>query len=465
MPSVLGTPERPLRVAIIGSGPAGFYAAGSLLKSPLKVKVDVIDRLPCPYGLVRYGVAPDHQKIKNVIKVYEKTAEQSGFSYLGNVNVGKDIAVHELKRYYDAMIFASGAGTDRKLGIPGEDFLGSHTATEFVAWYNGHPEYKNREFDLSKEIAVIVGQGNVAVDVCRILSKTVDELKNTDIAKHALEVLAESKIKEVHMIGRRGPAQAAFTPVEIREFGELADCYPVLNNPDDLNLNESSQKELEDPQSAPKKKNYEILKSFLDIQPNHRKRKFVIHFFQSPIEIIGKKKVEKVILERNALVGLPGHQKSRGTGEKVQLPCGIFFRSVGYRGLPIPGVPFSEQSGVIQNQGGRVTDSEHIDMGLYCAGWIKRGPSGIIGTNKPDSEETVKHLLQDVPALKPCEIPDTAKLISYLKDKELRVVSFEDWKKIDAAEVERGEKLGKPREKFVTIQGMLSACNPTYQRG
>ena len=249
----LGSPERPLRVAIVGTGPSGFYAAEPLLNSKYAVKVDMFDRLPAPYGLVRYGVAPDHSKIKNVIKIYEKVAEHPQISFLGNVHVGEDITMHELRRYYDAIVIASGAETDRRLGINGEDLLNSHTATEFVGWYNGHPDYQNHYFDLNHEIAIVVGQGNVSMDICRILSKTIDELKNTDITQRALDILAQSKIKEVHMFGRRGPVQAAFTPVEIREFGELADCDPVLD-PKELQLNEASQKELEAVENAARKK-------------------------------------------------------------------------------------------------------------------------------------------------------------------------------------------------------------------
>ena len=252
MANDLGSAQRALRVAIVGSGPSAFYSTDSLFKSGLNISVTMFERLPTPFGLVRYGVAPDHHKIKNVIKVYEKIAEHEGFHFLGNVEVGRDITVHQVRKYFDVVLFAYGAETDRKLGIVGEGLPGSHTATEFVAWYNGHPDFQDRKFDLSCNSAVIVGQGNVALDVCRILCKTVDELKNTDIAQNALDVLAQSKIKEVHIIGRRGPAQAAFTPIEIREFGELANCAPVINVKD-LELNYASQCELEDPHNKTKK--------------------------------------------------------------------------------------------------------------------------------------------------------------------------------------------------------------------
>ncbi len=452
----LGSLTGPLRVAIVGAGPSGFYAADALLKSDRKVSVDVFDRLPIPYGLVRYGVAPDHAKIKTVTKVYEKIAQKEGFSFLGNVAIGKDISVKELQSFYDAVIFSCGAETDRKLDIPGESLKGSYTATEFVAWYNGHPDYRDRVFDLSQKAAVIVGQGNVAIDVCRILCKSVDELKATDIARHALDALAQSKIEEVHMIGRRGPAQAAFTPPEIREFLELEDCDTVVR-PEDLRLNEESQKELADPQNIRCKKNFEIMTEFAARKASGKRKRFYLHFLKSPVALLGNEKVEKVILEKNALSGEEGRQKAKGTGQKEELACGMFFRSVGYHGLPIDGVPFQEREGVIPNQGGRVLSGDQIVPGLYAAGWIKRGPSGVIGTNKPDSEETVKNLLSDVDLLVPCRQPDSAAVKEFLHQKGVRVVTFNDWRKIDAEEIKRGASCGKPREKYVSVPEML-AC-------
>jgi ferredoxin/flavodoxin---NADP+ reductase len=390
--------------------------------------------------------------------VFEKTAENPNFSFLGNVTVGKDIKINEMRRFYDAIIFASGAETDRNLGINGEYLRSSHAATEFVGWYNGHPDFKNFNFDLSCETAVIVGQGNVAMDVARILCKTVDELKNTDIAKHALDVLATSKIKEVHMFGRRGPVQASFTAVEVREFAELHDCDPIVD-PKELELNEASQTELADPANAPKKKNYEILQSFLPLANRGKNRKFYLHFYRSPLEILGQGKVEKAVFEKNELLGLPGHQKARGTGLREEINCGIFFRSVGYRGIPISGLPFHDRTGIIPNMEGRVMDSEQIFTGLYTSGWIKRGPTGIIGPNKPDSDETVKSLLIDLPHLIPAEIPSTQAIITLLHQKGVRVVSFQDWKKIDAAEIERGKAAGKPREKFTSVSEMMSVLS------
>jgi len=453
----LGTKELPLRVAIVGSGPSGFYAAEALFGAEAEVQVDMYDRLPAPFGLVRYGVAPDHGKIKNVTKVYEKTASNPAFSFFGNVDVGSDITLDELRQYYDAIVFASGAQTDRQLGIPGEELLGSHAATEFVAWYNGHPDYVERTFDLSCETAVVIGIGNVAVDVARILSKTVDELKITDISEHALNVLAESKIKNIHLIGRRGPAQAAFTPQELKELGELQDCEFVLDDPS-LELNPESQAELDQPKASQARKLIKILTEFAQRPATAKSRRLVLHLLKSPIELVGDGRINEVVLENNTLIGEPGKQKSRGTGETEHLDCGVLFRSVGYRGAPIPGVPFDDQWGIIPNEDGRVVDNGKPVPGLYAAGWIKRGPSGIIGTNKPDSIATVKALLADMPSLEPCPKREKESVMAHLSSKGVKVVDYDAWKKIDAAEIARGEAKGKPREKFVTIDGMLAAA-------
>jgi len=453
--SQLGTGARPLRVAVVGSGPSGFYAAEALLSADVVVEVDMFDSLPAPFGLVRYGVAPDHAKIKSVIKVYEKTAARDGFAFFGNVDVGKDISVDELRRFYDAIVFATGAQTDRHLGIPGEDLPGSYTATEFVAWYNGHPDYRERVFDLSHEVAVVIGQGNVAIDVARILLKSVDELKHTDIAAHALDALADSKVREVHMIGRRGPVQAAFTPPEIKEFGQLAVCDPVVNA-DDLELAAASRTELDTNRQA--KKNFDMLTEFASRGAATKERRFVVHFLESPIELKGDGRVESVVLERNQLSGEPGKQKAIGTGETLQLACGAFFRSVGYRGVPIAGVPFHDAWGVFPNDAGRITDDGVVVPGLYAVGWIKRGPSGIIGTNKPDSIETARELLADIDTLPSAESPSRAALRAYLDERGVQVVDYDDWRRIDAAETARGEAAGKTREKFTDIGDMIRAA-------
>jgi ferredoxin--NADP+ reductase len=451
----LGSATRPLRVAIVGSGPSGFYAAEALYDSGRSVRLDMFDRLPTPFGLVRGGVAPDHQKIKNVIKVYDRLAAHEQFHFLGNVSVGRDLSVKELQAHYDAVLFACGAETDQRLGIPGEDLPGSHTATSFVGWYNAHPDYRHFEFDLSGEVAVVIGQGNVAMDVSRILAKTVDELKDTDIAAHALEVLAASRIREIHLVGRRGLVQAKFTPPEIKEIGELADCDPVVD-PADLEFDAASLAELEDPGNGTARRNIAVLREFAARPAPTKRKRYIIRSYLSPVELVGRSRVEKVIFEKNQLVGEPFKQSARGTGVKTEMECQVFFRSVGYRGVPVPGVPFDEKKGIFPNQKGRITERGEVLPGLYAAGWIKRGPSGVIGTNKPDSHETVASLLADLASLTPCSHPDTESLVELLRSRQVRVVSWEDWRRIDAAEIERGKAKGKPREKFASVEEMLA---------
>jgi ferredoxin--NADP+ reductase len=455
MAANMGNTERRRRVAVIGSGPSGFYACEALLAAGSTASVDLYDSLPTPFGLVRYGVAPDHAKIKSVIRVYERTAQRDGFTFFGNVSVGRDIGVEELRSFYDAIVFANGAQTDKRLGIPGEDLPGSYTATEFVAWYNGHPDYRSRTFDLSHDVAVVIGQGNVAVDVARILCKTPEELKDTDIAAHALAALRESRVREVHMVGRRGPAQAAFTPPEIREFGELVACDPVVD-PADLQLSPESRQELEENSEA--RRNVEALVEFSKRAPTTKPKRFVVRFCLSPVELRGAHGVERVRLERNRLTGEPGRQRAVGTGESSELACGAFFRSVGYRGVALPGVPFDERSGTFPNLAGRIVRDGQPIPGLYAVGWIKRGPTGVIGTNKPDSIETVKNLLADLPTLRPCPRPDSEVVRELLTARGVRVVDYDAWRRIDAAEVARGQAAGKPREKFVTIEEMLEAA-------
>jgi ferredoxin--NADP+ reductase len=456
--SDLGSKENPVRVAVVGSGPSGFYAMEALIRSEPVVLVDMFERLPSPFGLVRSGVAPDHPKLKNAIGVYEKLAEAPEFRFLGNITVGRDISVEEVRSCYHAVIFACGAETDRKLGIPGEDLPGSHAATEFVGWYNGHPDYRDLEFDLSHDTAVIIGQGNVAVDICRILSKTVDELKHSDIAEHALAALAESKICNVHMIGRRGPAQAKFTHQELREFGELEECEPVVD-PKDLELNEASREELGDRANRANLKSFEVLQSFADRPPPTRRRRCRFHFLKSPIQLKGERRLERVVLARNVLEGGPSEQTARKTDELEELQCGLLFRSIGYHGVAIPGVPFDTRRGVFPNREGRVLGGEDPLPGLYATGWIKRGPTGIIGTNRADSVETVKLLLEDLPSFGAGEKTGADGLADLFKSRGVRVLSFTDWRKIDAAEIRRGKPVGKPREKFTRVEEMLSVLD------
>ena len=454
----LGTENNPLLVAIVGSGPSGFYAAEALIKSEFVVNVDIIERLPSPYGLVRSGVAPDHPKLKTAINLYKKIADDPRFNLIANVTVGEDLSIEELCASHHAVILTYGAETDRKLGIPGENLKGSHTATEFVGWYNGHPDYRELEFDLTQDVAVIIGQGNVAADVSRILSKTVDELKHTDIAQHALDVLAESKLKEIHVIGRRGPAQAKFTPKELREFGELSDCNPIILE-EDLKLNDESKKELEEKTNITNRKVYD---QFLDFSKRdvdiNKSKKCLFRFLMGPKEIIGDKNIEKLVLEKNKLSGEPFKQSAKSTNETLEIDTGILFRSIGYHGIPIAGVPFHKSWGTIPNEKGRVTDNDgKVVNQLYTGGWIKRGPSGIIGTNRACSVETITNLLEDIEKLDTGTKKNGAKEI-YLKldNKNIRYVNFDEWSKIDAKEIELGEAKDKPREKYTYIEEMLS---------
>lgn len=456
--SVPGSPDNPLRVAIVGSGPSGFYATEALLRSGHTVRVDIIDRLPTPFGLVRGGVSPDHPKLKQASLVYDKTAQSPEVTFLGNVMVGSDITVEELKDAYHAIIFSCGAETDRRLGIPGEDLKGSHTATEFVGWYNGHPDYRDRVFDLSQPVAVIIGQGNVALDVCRILSKTVEELRHTDIAEHALTALAESAIREVHVIGRRGPAQAKFTYKELAELGELADCDPVVAAAD-LELNPASEAELAEKGSRNIVRNVEIFRGFSEIAGGAKSRRCIFHFLESPDEIVGTDHVEAIVLAQNALEGEASHQAARPTGETKTLECGLVFRSIGYHGVPIPDVPFDHRQGIFPNQDGRLLNGENTVPGQYAAGWIKRGPSGIIGTNKPDAAATVDALLADLGKLDTATKPGAEALLPLLAERGVRVVSYPDWQKIDSAEISRGKPKSKPREKFTRIPEMLAVLD------
>jgi ferredoxin--NADP+ reductase len=453
--SVPGSEQNPLRVAIVGAGPSGFYAAEALLKSGQTVRIDMIERLPAPFGLVRHGVAPDHPKLKEAIAVYDRIARSPVFRFFGNVAVGRDVAVEALAAAYHAVIFASGAESDRRLGVPGEDLTGSYTATEFVGWYNGHPDYRDRVFDLDQEVAVIVGQGNVAADVCRILAKTVDELKHTDIAEHALEALAASRVRDIYVVGRRGPAQAKFTAKELRELGDLDDADVVVD-PAELDLNAESLAEFEDRKGAAAKKNVEILREFATRPRSGRTRRIVLWFLLSPVEIVGRDHVERVVFERNRLSGGPFAQSARGTGERTEVAAGLVFRSIGYKGTAMAGLPFDARQGVFPTRDGRITDETGGVMpGLYACGWIKRGPTGIIGTNKPCSVATVASLLADLPALDPAPRPGADGLPTLLGADSRRVVSYDDWLVIDQMEVSRGSPKGKPREKFTSVDEML----------
>ncbi|MBI4424116.1 MAG: NADP oxidoreductase, partial [Elusimicrobia bacterium] len=426
----LGSSGRPVRVAIVGSGPSGFYAAEALLnQKELAVEIDMFDRLPTPYGLVRGGVAPDHQKIKQVTVVYEKIASRPGFRFFGNVNFGKHLAIDDLRRHYDHIVYAVGNESDRRLKVPGEDLPGSHSATAFVGWYNGHPDWRDQDFDLSQEYAAVIGIGNVAIDVTRVLAEDPDKLAKTDIAGYALDALRKSKVREIWLLGRRGPAQAAFSPAEIREMGELASSDLVVKS-EELALDEVSKKSLEtDPEA---RKIVEFLGEHAKKGEGSRARKVRLRFFVSPTELIEEKgRVAKMKIELNELVpDGKGGLKARGTGKTEVLPAGIVFRSVGYHGVPLPGVPFDAKAGHIPNAAGRVVDEKgQVVPGSYVVGWAKRGPSGLIGTNRADSVLTVKAMLEDLAGKTAAAEPakTAAAALATIRARQPELVTFQDW--------------------------------------
>ena len=458
----MSEPASPLRVAIIGSGPAGFYAAEALLSHPeLEVEVDMLDRLPTPFGLVRAGVAPDHPKIKNVIRRYEKTAGHDAYRFFGHVTVGRDVSADELAERYSAVIWAYGAGADRQLGIPGEELPGSHAATEFVAWYNGHPDYAECNFDLSCERVTVIGNGNVAADVARMLVLTREELEGTDTASYAIDALADSSVREVVILGRRGPAQAAFTNPEVRELGELRDA-DVIVDPAATELDEAGRAFLDsDAADVTNRKNHETLSGYAERPPEGKDKRVELRFLRSPTEIGGDGRVEWIEVAVNELyIDEAGAVRARPTGETERIECGMVLRSIGYLGTGIEGVPHDPAGGVIPNAAGRVVDgSDRPIPGQYVVGWIKRGPSGVIGTNKKDAQETVDLLFEDAEAgTLPAVAADARALPALLGDRGVDYVEFDGWQAIDSLEQSRGEPLGRPRVKLTSLEEMLKAA-------
>ncbi len=452
---------RPLRVAVVGSGPAGFYAAGALLASEdPAVEVDMVERLPTPWGLVRLGVAPDHPKIKDVSRAFEKIAARPGFRFLGNVELGRDLTPADLARLYDGVVYAVGAQTDRHLGIPGEDLSGSWPATAFVAWYNGHPDFQELDFDLSGTRAAVIGNGNVAVDVARMLALTEEELAPTDTTDRATDAIVQSGIEEILMLGRRGPVQGAFTTPELIELGELAGADVVVD-PADLELDEASAAELE-AGTAIQKRNMEVLRGFAEREPAGKPRRLHLRFRASPVAILGNGRVEAIEVVRNELVpDGRGSVRAVATEEREVIPCGVVFRSVGYRGVELPGVPFDSERATIRNAGGRVLDERGEQVpGVYCAGWIKRGPTGVIGTNKKDATETVERLLEDARAGKLPASGDVGAgaVDSLLAERGVEVVMYPGWQLIDRLECELGAPLGRPRVKLARWEELLKAA-------
>ncbi len=446
-----------MRVAIIGSGPAGFYAAEALLRrTDTVVHVDMFDRLPTPYGLVRGGVAPDHQNIKAVIRVYEKTAARPTFRFLGNVCLGRDVTVEELRRHYHQIVYAVGNEDDRRLGIPGEGIARCTPVAVFIGWYNGHPDYRQAKIDLSVSRVAVVGNGNTAIDAARILLRTPAELEKTDVAAHALEALRNSQVREVFILGRRGPEQASFTPPELKEFGEMEDADPIIA-PEELagcvipEAADGSQQE----------KNLKILQSFAARQPGAKAKKLHLRFLLSPTEVIADAdgKVAGLALEKNRLDVQPdGTVSARGTGEMEVLEVGMVLTAIGYAAKRIAGVPYDEKAKVIANEDGRVVDpvSRSVIANEYVVGWARTGPQGLIGIHKAASAHVAEHMMSDGAGLEARELPEREAIDTLLRQRGVQVVSFDDWKRLDDVEVARGERRGAPRDKIVDVEAMLA---------
>jgi ferredoxin--NADP+ reductase len=449
----------PLRVAVVGSGPAAFYAAGALLAADPPAEADMIERLPTPWGLVRLGVAPDHPNIKAVSRAFEKIAQRPGFRFFGNVDVGRDVTHEELVHLYDAVVYAVGAQTDRRLGIPGEDLPGSWAATELVAWYNAHPDFQELEFDLAGRRAIVIGNGNVALDVARMLALTRAELEATDTTDPAIEAIASSGIEEIVVLGRRGPVQAAWTTPELQELGELEGADVVVD-PAELELDPASEAELE--AATPiVRRNIEVLRGFAAREPEGKPRRIVLRFRLSPAALLGEERVEAVELVHNRLVpDGRGSVRAEATDDHETVRADVVFRSVGYHGVPLAGLPFDARRGTLPNDGGRVLDDSGAPLpGVYCTGWIKRGPTGVIGTNKKDATETVEILLEDAQAARlPGRHRTTGSLEDVLAERGVEPVLYSGWEAIDLAEREAGEPLGRPRVKLRTWDELLAAA-------
>jgi ferredoxin--NADP+ reductase len=449
---------RPYFVAIVGAGPSGYFAAASLLKFADEsvtgdgpdVRLDMLEMLPTPWGLVRSGVAPDHPKIKSVSNVFEKTASDQRFRFFGNIAVGEHVQAAELAERYDAVIYAVGAQSDRPLGIPGEDLPGSVAAVDFVGWYNAHPHFAHMEPDISSGRAVVIGNGNVAIDVARSLVTDPVVLALTDIANHALDALHARGVSEVVIAGRRGPLQSAFTTLELRELGELEGVDVIVDPADLATITD------EDAAAAGKVAvaNIKVLREYSTREHRPGHRRIVFRFHTSPIEITGDERVEGIVLGRNELVtDEHGHAVANDTGEREHLPAQLVVRAVGYRGVQLPGLPFDERAGTIPHEEGRIAGRAHE----YVTGWIKRGPSGVIGTNKKDSQDTVTTLLADLSAATLREVGEDHEdaLVRWLLECQPLVITDDHWQAINAHEQSAGEPHGRPRAKVVSVAELL----------
>lgn len=431
-----------ISVAIIGSGPAGFYTAEALLEDGAGVSIDIIERLPTPYGLIRGGVAPDHQTTKKIMKKFEKTALHPEVRYYGNVEVGRDVPLEKLLEIYDAVVLAVGAPIDRPLGIPGDDKKGVYGSAAFVGWYNGHPDFIGLNPDLNTESVAVIGNGNVSVDVCRVLLRIKEERAKTDLPDYADQAIEKAPIRDVYMVGRRGPIEAKFTNVELRELGKLHDCAPVVEAahlPAAVGTGDFDERD-----RRLKERNLETLREFAGRKGETVKRRLHFVFYAAPVEILGGARVEGLKCERTRVTP---EGRAQGTGETFVIPCGVVVYAIGYRSTPVPGAPFDEKQALVPNRDGRVSP------GLYAAGWIKRGPTGVIASNRPDGETIAAHIRADVPEGRK---PGRAAFEAYLKARGVRIVSFPEWKKIEELET-KAAVAPAPRRKFVTVDSMLAA--------
>jgi ferredoxin--NADP+ reductase len=448
-------PDRPLRVAVIGAGPAGIYTADALTtQTDVPVTVDIVDRLPTPFGLVRHGIAPDHAKMRAIRDTLHRTLDVPGVRFVGNVDVGIDIGLDELRQHVDAVIYTYGAAVDRHLGIPGEDLPGSLAATELVAWYCGHPDADRAKVEAALSGArsvVVVGVGNVALDVARVLVRTPEELEPTEMPQHVLDALAAAPVEAVTVLGRRGPAQATFTTQELKELGNLAGAT-VLVDPADLELDPAAEERLAHDRNVTR--NLAVLRGWADHVAEPGRGSVTLRFYRRPVAVLGDDRVTGVEIERTIV---DGEGRASGTGETEAVPADLVIRSVGYRGLPLPGLPIDEHSGTVPNEVGRVLRDGAVSPGEYVAGWIKRGPSGVVGTNKHDARETVAELLSDVEQglLSPAGHPDD--LVDALVARGAEPVLMADWRAIDAAEIALGATHGRARTTLHEREALLAA--------
>ena len=452
----------PLRVAVVGAGPAGIYAADALTRQDaVPVAVDLLDRLPTPFGLVRHGIAPDHPKIRAIRDTLHRSLDHPRVRFVGNVDVGVDIPLKDLRQHVDAVIYTYGASLDRRLGIEGEELLGSLAATELVAWYTGHPDADRARVEAALagvRSVVVVGVGNVALDVARVLSRTPEELEPTDMPQHVLDALAAAPVDDVTVLGRRGPAQASFTTQELRELDGLARAT-VLVDPADLELDPLGEEHAAADRNV--SRNLAVLRGWADHAPSPDRVRLRLRFFRRPVRLLGDERVTGIEVERTVV---DGDGRAMGTGELEVLPADLVVRSVGYRGIPLPGLPVDERSGTVPNDGGRVLRDGLPARGEYVAGWIKRGPTGVVGTNKHDARETVAALLEDASTgvLAPCG--PVGDLVAELVVRGAEPVLLDDWRAIDAAETALGATRGRARTTLHERESLMAAVRAAAAR-